>query len=77
VPPGQTREWFGLYDPASPLHRAPDACPTLLNDLQRQADSVRAGMIAAGEMARHADVLPGDRRDIRRRYRLDFPDWDR
>jgi S1-C subfamily serine protease len=77
VPTGQTREWFGLYDPTSPLHRAPDACPTLLNDLQRQADAVRAGMIAAGEMARHADVYPGDGREIRRRYRLDFPDWDR
>jgi S1-C subfamily serine protease len=77
VPPGQTREWFGLYDPTSPLHRAPDACPTLLKDLQRQADAVRAGMIAAGEMARHADVVPGDGREIRRRYRLDFLDWDR
>jgi len=77
VAPGQTREWFGLYDPASPLHRAPENCATLLNDLQRQADSVRAGMIAAGEMARHADVYPGNRREIRQRYRLDFPDWDR
>ena len=77
VPADQTREWFGLYDPASPLHRAPDACPTLLHDLQRQADAIRAGMLAAGEMARHADVYPGSRRDIRKRYRLDFPDWDR
>jgi S1-C subfamily serine protease len=77
VPSGQTREWFALYDPASPLHRAPDACPTMLNDLQRQADAIRAGMLAAGEIARHADVYPGSRRDIRRRFRLDFPDWDR
>jgi S1-C subfamily serine protease len=77
VPAGQTREWFALYDPASPLHRAPDSCPTMLNDLQRQADAIRAGMLAAGEIARHADVYPGSRRDIRRRYRLDFPDWDR
>jgi S1-C subfamily serine protease len=77
VPAGHTREWFGLYDPASPLHRAPESCPALLNDLQRQADAVRAGMIAAGELARHADVYPGNRKDIRQRYRLDFPDWDR
>jgi hypothetical protein len=77
VPAGHTREWFGLYDPASPLHRAPESCVTLLNDLQRQADAIRTEMIAAGELARHADVYPGNRREIQQRYRLEHPAWDR
>jgi S1-C subfamily serine protease len=75
--PSQSREWFGLYDPASPLLKAPDNCVAPLNDLRRQAGAIRTEMIAAGELARHADVYPGSRREIRRRFRLDSPEWDR
>jgi hypothetical protein len=31
----------------------------------------------AEEAARQADVYPGTRRDLRRRYHLDYPGWDR
>jgi S1-C subfamily serine protease len=77
VPAGQTHEWFGLYDANSLLHRTPEHCATLLNDLQRQADGISASMLAAEEAARRADVYPGTRRDLRRRYRLDYAGWDR
>ena len=77
VPAGQTREWFVLYDPASPLHRTPGHCAAILNDLQRQADAIGAAMLAADESARRADVYPGTRRELRRQYRLDFAGWDR
>jgi hypothetical protein len=34
-------------------------------------------VIAAEEAARQADVPPGPRRDLRRKYRLDYSGWDR
>jgi hypothetical protein len=77
VPAGQTREWFGLYDPASPLHRAPQNCAPALNDLQRQADGIGTLMRAADDMARRAGVFPGVRRDLRQRLRLDYAGWER
>ena len=77
VPIGPTREWFGLYDPASLLHRAPQNCAPALNDLQRQADSIGTLMRAADDMARRAGVFPGTRRDLRQRLRLDYAGWER
>jgi S1-C subfamily serine protease len=77
VPAGQTREWFALYDPNSPLHRAPDHCANPLSALQGQADAIGASVLAADEAARRADVLPGTRRDLRHRFRLDYAGWER
>lgn len=77
VPAGQAREWFNLYDPSSPLHRAPERCANMLNDLQRQADAINVAVLAAQEAARRADVYPGTRRDLLRRYHLDYAGWDR
>jgi hypothetical protein len=34
-------------------------------------------MIQAQENARRASVLPGELRDIRRRYRMDWQGWER
>jgi S1-C subfamily serine protease len=77
VPGGQTHEWFTLYEPASPFHRAPEHCGSVLNDLQRQADAISAAVLAAEETARRADVYPGTRRDLRHRYHLDYAGWER
>jgi S1-C subfamily serine protease len=75
--PGQTHEWFQLYDPLSDIHRTTTRCADLLRDLERQAVSINASMAAAAEAARQAGVYPGSLREIRNRYRLDYPGWDR
>jgi S1-C subfamily serine protease len=78
VPAGQSREWFALYKAESPLHRSePGGCASALAGIERQATTVRIAMIAAEEAARQGDVYPGTRRDLRRRYRLDYAAWDR
>ena len=41
------------------------------------ADEIRAIMGRYHEEARKLSVLPGQLRDIRRRYRLDWTGWDR
>ena len=52
-------------------------CGAAFNELKRVADDIRAGVQAAGENARRAGVYPGAQRDIRQRYRLQNPAWDR
>jgi S1-C subfamily serine protease len=71
------REWFALFDGRSFQGVMPPGCGTWLGDFRRHADVVQEAMIAAEEGARRADVYPGMRREVRRRYRLDYPGWDR
>ena len=55
----------------------PPGCQSAFGDIQRAADGIRDAVVAAGEAARQADVYPGLRRDLLRRYRLDYPGWDK
>jgi hypothetical protein len=48
-----------------------------LDDIIQAANQFRSAMITADELARRAEVYPGVRRDIRRRYRLDWTGWER
>ena len=45
------------------------------SDAQQQANEIRAGVVAADEAARRADVYPGARRDVLKKYRLDYAGW--
>ena len=77
VPPGQSREWFGLYDSRSPLHQTPPRCADLLAEIERRAQEISTTMASAGETARQADVYPGPLRTLREKRRLDYSGWDR
>jgi S1-C subfamily serine protease len=77
VPPGQSREWFGLYDSRSPLHQTPPRCADLLAEIERRAREISLTMASAGETARQADVYPGPLRALREKRRLDYSGWDR
>jgi len=77
VPDG--RDWFGIWaSPASAKNRdAAPRCQAALVDLTKAASQVRTVMKAAEEEARRAGVSPGVVRDIRRKYALDWSNWDR
>ena len=77
VPPGQSHEWFGLYDSRSPLHQTPPQCADLLAEIERRAREISTTMASAGEAARQADVYPGPLRALREKRRLDYSGWDR
>jgi hypothetical protein len=70
------REWFAVFGDRA-LEGGAAGCSGWLAEFRRQANEVRDGVIGAEEAARQADVYPGFRRDTRRRYRLDYPGWDR
>ena len=68
----------GLIDPEIEVHPAQGQVPHLLAAIkERVADDIRERVIAAAEAARQADVYPGTRREVLRRYRLDYAGWDR
>jgi V8-like Glu-specific endopeptidase len=72
------REWFALWDMRGTVNRQmPYGCGARLDEINRYVDQLRTGMIEADEDARRADVYPGTRRDVRRKYRMDWPGWER
>jgi hypothetical protein len=71
---GLDRPWFVVFDEHGSVS---PGCDRWFADFRRQAAEVAAGVIAAEERARQADVYPGVRRDARRRHRLDYPGWER
>ncbi|MGE5245598.1 MAG: S1C family serine protease [Betaproteobacteria bacterium] len=71
------RPWFALFDPGAMQGAVSPGCGAAFSDAQARAGEIRAGIEAADEAARQADVFPGTRRDLRLRYRLDLPGSDR
>jgi hypothetical protein len=74
---GLDREWFTVFNDRSTADIIAPGCDRWFADFRRQAGEVAAGVIAVEELARQADVYPGVRRDLRRRYRVDYPGWER
>jgi hypothetical protein len=52
-------------------------CEGWLGQLRTNATQIRDTVASAAELARRGGVYPGDIRDLRRRYRLDWDGWDR
>jgi hypothetical protein len=71
------REWFAVWDPRAMPGTIPSGCASAFSDIQRAADGIRDGVIAAGEAARQADVYPGVRREVLQRHRLNYAGWDK
>jgi hypothetical protein len=71
------REWFGVWDDRAQLVGPAGDCAAWLDEIVLAANHVRSAMTAADELARRAEVYPGVRRDIRRRYKLDWTGWER
>jgi hypothetical protein len=77
VAPGYDREWFGLWDGRTALTTPDYSCSSAVKDLEKLAADVRTIVSNAQEEARRSSVLPGQLRDIRRRYRMDWTGFDR
>ena len=69
------REWFGIW--AKPSVSEPVDCAAYRSQLVETASQIATAMQNALEEARRAGVYPGVTREIRRKYTMDWPDWDR
>ena len=68
-----SRTWFVLLTPGGVQGAVAHGCEPAFADVRRAADAIKTDVLAAEETARRADVYPGQRRDVRRKYRLDDP----
>ena len=71
------RGWYAIWNPRAMQGTVASGCQSAFGDIQRTAAEISGQMVAAEEAARHNDVFPGLRRDLRRKYRLDYAGWDR
>ena len=77
VSAGLDHEWFALLDDRAMQGAVAPGCGPTFADLRKRATDLRAAAIAADEAARQAGIFPGVRRNLRRKYRLDYPGFDR
>lgn len=71
------RPWYAIWKPGAMPGNYAYGYAGEPAEIKRRADAIKALADAAEEEARKADVYPGDRRDLRRKYRLDWPGWER
>jgi S1-C subfamily serine protease len=71
------REWYALWDQRAMQGAVAPGCGVFFGEFRQMADAVRDAVIAADETARQADVYPGTRRDVLRRWRLDYSGWSK
>ncbi len=69
-------EWFALWEPKAMQGAVSPGCGPLFGDLRRAAQDIHDYVMAINENARQADIYPGTRREVLRRYRLDYSGWD-
>jgi len=66
------RPWFALFDPRAMQGSIAAGCETGFADIKLAANRIRDTLRAADETARRADVYPGARRAVVRRFHLDY-----
>jgi hypothetical protein len=68
--------WFAIWSAAGAVGGTARAdCSAMHGDILERANRVRAVMQDASERARRAGVFPGEARDVRRKYSLDYDGW--
>jgi S1-C subfamily serine protease len=71
------RAWFVVRDSLPTFKTADMWCSNNLNDFASIVRDFSRAMGEASDRARHAGVYPGNMREVRRKYRLDWTGWDR
>ena len=74
---GFDRPWFALWDTRAMQGTVASGCVPYFDDLRRRANDIRQAVAAADEAARRSDIFPGTRREVLRKYRLDYAGWNR
>ena len=70
-------DWFAVWEPRAMQGAVSSGCGPNYAEIRTRANTIRDEMLTLDEAARRADVYPGTRRELRRKYRLDYVGWDR
>ena len=68
------RGWFVLWGGSLHADLSGGSCRDLFNQITDLAEPINAGMTVAEDVARRT-LSPGDIREIRRQYRMDWDGW--
>jgi S1-C subfamily serine protease len=68
-------QWFALWESRAMQGAVSPGCGPTFTDLRRDASEIRNTIAGLDEAARREDIYPGTRREILRRYRLDYSGW--
>jgi S1-C subfamily serine protease len=71
------RGWFAVWERTPVMDSSDTRCVQWLNEITQVAGGMRASMSSTDETARAAGVYPGVRRELRKKYGLDWDGWDR
>jgi hypothetical protein len=70
------RTWFAIWSAVgASAGNARSNCASMRSEVLEHASRVKAAMMDASERARRAGVYPGEIRDLRRKYSLDYDGW--
>jgi hypothetical protein len=69
------RPWFSLFERRPPMQTGIAECSAWLRDIDQLAGVVRSEMKRAEEAARRAAVYPGQLREIRRKFKMEWTGW--
>jgi S1-C subfamily serine protease len=70
------RNWYALYEDKSLPGTVLPGSERFLAYLRTQAKAIGDQVKASEDAARQAGVYPGTRRELRHKYRLEYPGWD-
>ncbi|MEO8076694.1 MAG: trypsin-like peptidase domain-containing protein [Acidobacteriota bacterium] len=76
LPDSGDRPWFGIWNKPAALDPRAVSCLGTYNNVAVIARGFLTAMGSANEAARGAGVYPGVKRDLRRKYRLDWNGWE-
>ena len=71
------REWFSVWTSQLNVQANLADCSVWMNDLVQVSGAVRTAMLAANDSARTAGIIPGQVRQLRHKYRLEWDGWDK
>jgi len=66
------REWFSVWDSRTMQGAVAPGCGAAWDEIRELAGDIQREVAAAEETARQGDVFPGNRRELRQRYKLDY-----
>jgi len=69
------RGWYAVWADGALQGKLLRGYEPLMAQIRAGAETIRQHSISADDDARRAGVLPGTRRELRQKYRLDYPGW--
>ena len=69
------RDWFSLWDGTAKMDVTSGNCRDLFNQVLTQGEAVKVGMAGAEDGARRAGIAPGDVREVRQRFSMEWGGW--